>query len=116
MKLYYLPGTSSLFPHIVLFESGLSFAAVSANGRTKTLEDGGDYRAVNPLGYVPSLQVEDGSVLTETVAIAQYVADRVPAMKLAPPNGDVRPGKNAIMAELHLLGDAFGLLLSAFRW
>lgn len=107
MKLYYLPGTSSLFPHIVLFESGLSFATVRVNGRTKTLEDGGDYRAVNPLGYVPALQVEDGSVLTETVAIAQYVADRVPAMKLAPPNGTFDRARlqswlNFISSEMHL--------------
>jgi glutathione S-transferase len=67
MRLYYLPGASSLLPHIVLVESGLSFDVVKVDERSKTLDDGGDYLAVNPLGYVPALQLEDGSVLTESL-------------------------------------------------
>lgn len=107
MKLYYLPGTSSLFPHIVLVESGLSFDAVKVEDRTKALPDGGDYLAVNPLGYVPVLQLDDGSVLTEGASIAQYVADLVPGMKLVPPNGTVARARqqswlNFISSELHL--------------
>ena len=106
MKLYYLPGASSLFPHIVLVKSGLSFDAVKVDERTNTLDDGGDYRAVNPLGYVPALQFEDGSVLTEAVSIAQYVADQVPAKNLAPPNGTLARAKlqswlNFISSEMH---------------
>jgi glutathione S-transferase len=93
MKLYYLPGASSLFPHIVLIEAGLLFDAVKVDERTKALDGGGDYRAVNPLGYVPALQLEDGSVLTEAAAIAQYVADRVPERNLAPPNGTLARAK-----------------------
>ena len=87
MRFYYLPGASSLFPHIVLVEAGLSFAAVKVDEHTKAMDGGGDYRSVNPLGYVPALQLEDRTVLTEAAAIAQYVCDRVPAKKLAPPNG-----------------------------
>jgi glutathione S-transferase len=107
MKLYYQPGASSLFPHIVLVETGLVFDAVKVDERTKTLDDGGDYRTVNPLGYVPALQLEDGSVLTEAAAIAQYVADRVPARKLAPPNGTLARAKlqswlNFISSEVQL--------------
>ena len=106
MKLYYVPGASSLFPHIVLVESGLIFDAVKVDERKKALEDGGDYRAVNPLGYVPALQLDDGSVLTEAASITQYVADRVPAKKLAPPNGTLARAKlqswlNFTSAEMH---------------
>lgn len=69
MKLYYLPGASSLFPHIVLIEAGLSFGAVKVDDHTKAVDGGGDYRSVNPLGYVPALQLEDGTVLTEAASI-----------------------------------------------
>jgi glutathione S-transferase len=107
MRFYYLPGASSLFPHIVLVEAGLSFAAVKVDEQTKAMDGGGDYRSVNPLGYVPALQLEDGTVLTEAAAIAQYVSDRVPAKKLAPPNGTIDRAKlqswlNFISSEMQL--------------
>jgi glutathione S-transferase len=71
------------------------------------MSSGSDYRTINPLGYVPALQLEDGTVLTETVAIAQYVCDRVPAKNLAPPNGTLERAKlqswlNFISSELQL--------------
>jgi len=107
MKLYYLPGASSLFPHIVLVEAGLSFDAVKVDEHTKAVDGGGDYRSVNPLGYVPALQLGDGTVLTETAAIAQYVADQVPTKKLAPPYGSLDRAKlqswlNFISSEMQL--------------
>lgn len=107
MKLYYLPGASSLFPHIVLVESGLSFDAVKVDEHSKVTEDGGNYRAVNPLGYVPALQLHDGSVVTEAASIALYVADQVPAKGLAPPSGTLSRAKlhswlNFISSELHV--------------
>ena len=107
MKLYYLPGASSLFPHIVLVEAGLSFDAVKVDEHTKAVDGGGDYRSVNPLGYVPALQLADGTVLTEAASIAQYVCDRVPAKKLAPPNGTLDRAKlqswlNFISSEMQL--------------
>ena len=93
MKLYYLPGASSLFPHIVLIETELTFDAVKVDEHTKAIDGGGDYRNIHPLGYVPALQLEDGTVLTETTAIAQYVCDRAPAKNLAPPNGTFERAK-----------------------
>jgi glutathione S-transferase len=107
MRFYYLSGASSLFPHIVLVEAGLSFDAVKVDEQTKAMDGGGDYRSVNPLGYVPALQLEDGTVLTEAAAIAQYVCDRVPAKKLAPPNGTLDRAKlqswlNFISSEMQL--------------
>ncbi len=87
MKLYYSPGACSLSPHIALHEAGLAFEAVMAPTKTHKLVDGTDYYTINPLGYVPLLELDDGTRLREGPAIVQYIADQVPGKKLAPPNG-----------------------------
>jgi glutathione S-transferase len=87
MKLYYSPGACSLSPHITLRESGLAFTPVKAPTKTHQLDDGTDYYTINPLGYVPLLELDDGTRLTEGPAIVQYIADQVPDKHLAPPNG-----------------------------
>ncbi|MCM8594691.1 MAG: glutathione transferase GstA [Candidatus Accumulibacter sp.] len=84
MKLYFAPGTSSLAAHIALREAGLDFDLVRVDLRAHRLADGSDFRLINPKGYVPALELEDGSVLTEVPAIVQYIADRVPESGLAP--------------------------------
>jgi glutathione S-transferase len=106
MKLYYSPGACSLSPHIVLNEAGLPFEKIKADTKTKVLPDGSDYRAVNPLGYVPLLELDDGTRITEGPAIVQYIADQVPAKKLAPPNGTMERTRlqtwlNFVSTELH---------------
>ena len=87
MKLYYSPGACSLSPHIVLRESGLPFEPVLASTKTHKLQDGTDYYTINPKGYVPTLELDNGERLTEGPAIVQYLADQVPDKKLAPANG-----------------------------
>ena len=87
MKLYYSPGACSLSPHIVLREAGLAFEPVAAPTKTHKLSDGTDYYTINPLGYVPMLELDDGTRLREGPAIVQYIADQVPAKNLAPANG-----------------------------
>ena len=87
MKLYYSPGACSLSPHIVLRELGIPFELDRVHGGTKKTSTGADYKAINPLGYVPLLQLDDGQKITEGVAIVQYLADRKPESKLAPPPG-----------------------------
>lgn len=87
MKLYYSPGACSLSAHIALKESGLVFEAIAAPIKTHQLPDGTDYHSVNPLGYVPLLELGNGAFLREGPAIVQYIADLVPARKLAPANG-----------------------------
>jgi len=87
MKLYYSPGACSLSPHIVLREAGLAFEPVLASTKTHKLQDGTDYYGINPLGYVPMLELDDGTRLREGPAIVQYVADQVPNKNLAPANG-----------------------------
>ena len=87
MKLYYSPGVCSLSPHIALHEAGLAFEAVMASTKTHQLADGTDYYTINPLGYVPLLELDDGTRLTEGPAIVQYIADLAPEKNLAPANG-----------------------------
>jgi len=87
MKLYYSPGACSLSPHIALREAGLAFEPVLASTKTHKLQDGTDYYGINPLGYVPMLELDDGSRLREGPAIVQYIADQVPTKNLAPAPG-----------------------------
>ena len=106
MKLFYAPGSSSLFPHIVLHEAGLPFETVKIDEHTKAMTGGGDYRNVNPLGYVPALVLDDGTLLTEGAAIVQYIADLVPSKNLAPPNGTIERVRlqawlNFFSSEMH---------------
>jgi glutathione S-transferase len=102
MKLYYSPGTSALAPHIALCESGLAFEPVLVNIRTHQLPDGSDYYAIQPLGYVPLLELDDGERLHEIAAILQYVADQTPAGKLAPANGTLL--RYHLQEWLHFVG------------
>ena len=87
MKLYYSPGACSLSPHIALREAGLAFEPVLASTKSHKLQDGTDYYGINPLGYVPMLELDDGTRLREGPAILQYIADLAPSKNLAPANG-----------------------------
>ena len=87
MKLYFAPGACSLSPHIALIEAGLPFTLVQTSTTTHLLKDGTSFYTINPLGYVPVLELDDGKRLREGPAIVQYIADQAPASKLAPPNG-----------------------------
>ena len=106
MKLYYSPGACSLSPHIALHEAGLPFQAVMAPTKTHKLPDGTDYYTINPLGYVPLLELDDGTRLTEGPAIVQYIADQAPVKKLAPawgtlPRYQLQSWLTFIGTELH---------------
>ena len=106
MKLYYSPGACSLSPLIALHEAGLAFEPVLASTKTHKLQDGTDYYTINPKGYVPLLELDDGERLTEGPAIVQYIADQAPQSKLAPPNGTLARYRlqewlNFITAERH---------------
>ena len=87
MKLYYSPGACSLSPHIVLREAGLPHELVRVDLKTKKLADGGDYWKINPVGSVPTLQLDNGKTLTEGPAIVQYLGDLAPETGLVPKAG-----------------------------
>lgn len=85
MKLYYSPGACSLAPHIITREAGLDLEFVKVRLPSHTTEDGGDYYAINPRGYVPALTLDDGSLLTEAAVVIQYLADQNVSSGLMPP-------------------------------
>lgn len=105
MKLYYAPGACSQASHIALRESGLDFQLEKVDLRQKVTASGVDYRTINPLGYVPALQLDSGDVLTEGPAIMQFIADQAPASGLLPAEGVARyhaiSWLNFIATELH---------------
>lgn len=87
MKLYFVPGTCSLAPHIVLREAGFSFELDKMDPATRRTAGGEDYLQINPKGYVPALRLDNGQVLTEVGVVLQYLADQKPDTGLAPAAG-----------------------------
>ena len=85
MKLFYSPGACSLAVHIALQESGLPFQIEKVDMQGGTTERGGAWKEINPKGYVPALQLDDGQVFTEGAALQQVLADKVPGKLLPMP-------------------------------
>jgi glutathione S-transferase len=118
MKLFHSPSSCSLSPAIACFEAGLPVELVKVDMRSKQTEHGADYRTINPLGYVPALQFDDGEILCEGPAIVQAIADMAPTSGLAPPNGTreryrLQSALGFINSELHkALGVMFAPNLS----
>jgi glutathione S-transferase len=106
MKLYYSPGACSLSPHIVALELGLNLPIEKVDTKTKRTETGRDFLAINPKGYVPALELDNGEVLTEGPAIVQYLADQKGNTALASANGTLARARlqemlNYITSEIH---------------
>jgi glutathione S-transferase len=89
MKLYFAPAACSMSPHIVAQEAGIPLTLVKVDTKTKQTANGDDFWKINPKGYVPALELDNGEVLTEGTAIVQYLADQKPERKLAPANGTI---------------------------
>ena len=106
MKLFYKPGACSLASHITLRESGKDFTLIGVDLMHKRMENGDDFLKVNPKGQVPALLLDDNTLLTEGVAIMQYLADSVADRQLLAPVGSINRYKtlewlNFIATELH---------------
>lgn len=106
MKLYYSPAACSLASHIALREVGQPFDLVLASTKSHKLQDGTDFHTINPKGYVPVLELDNGERLSEGPAILQYIADQAPEQQLAPPHGSMARYRlqewlNFIATELH---------------
>ena len=105
MKLYYAPGACSFAPHVALVEAGIPAETIKVDLRTHKLADGTDYYTISPKGYVPLLELDDGTRLTEVAVLLQYIADRKPGT-LAPAFGTIEryhlmEWLNFIATEIH---------------
>ncbi len=108
MELFFSPLACSMSARIACAEAGVAINLIEVDTQAgRVLATGEDYRAVNPLGYVPALRLDDGTVLTENAAILQFIADAHPAASLAPPESDpmgrarLRQWLSFIGTELH---------------
>ena len=106
MKLYYAPGACSLAPHIVAREAGLKLDLDELNWADMKTASGKNFLEINPKGYIPTLQLDDGSLFTETGVLIQYLADQKPEAGLIPKAGTmeryrVMEAINFISTELH---------------
>jgi glutathione S-transferase len=106
MKLYFSPAYCSQAVHIALREAGIAADLVQVDTVAGRTAAGDDYRAINPRGYVPMLELDDGSRHTEAAALLQYVADLAPAAGLIPPVGsrdrfEVLQWLTFVSSELH---------------
>ncbi len=119
MKLYYSPGACSMAPHIVACEAGYHLDIEKVDLINKKTADGGDYWKINPKGYVPTLMLDDGQILTEASVICQYLADQKPESGLTPPFGTMERYRqmealNFTAAEVHKqIGALFNPYLTA---
>ncbi len=106
MKLFYKPGACSLASHIILNEVESTFDIERVDTAAGTTEAGQDYIKINPKGYVPTLELNDGTRLNESASVLQYLADTNPKADLAPPMGTVARARlqehlNYTASELH---------------
>lgn len=90
MKLFYAPGACSLADRIALLEAGLPFVHESVNLKDKTTASGADFTNINPKGYVPVLALDSGEILTENVAVLDWIAARSPSLGVDGPLGRTR--------------------------
>lgn len=81
MKLYYAPGACSLADHIALLEVGAKFETEAVDIKTKMTASGEDFLTINPKGYVPALVLDDCEILTENIAVLDYIADQYPQLR-----------------------------------
>ena len=119
MKLYYAPGACSLAPHIILHELGKKFDLEKVDLGTHKTESGSDFYKVNGKGYVPTLEIKKGEMLTEVATIVQYLADKAKATKLLPKAGTMARFRameslNFVASELHKgIGGLFNAAMPA---
>ena len=103
LKLYYAPGACSLADHIALYEAAAEFTVARVDIRTHTTADGTDFHSVSPKGYVPALILADGQMLTENIAVLDYLSGLYPQLGAPGPLGRSRlvEALAFISTELH---------------
>lgn len=103
MKLYYSPLACSLADHIALREAGMAFEADRVDLRTFRTASGEDFARINPKKYVPALILDDGTMITENLAVLDWIAGETPALQIGGPIGRTRvlEALTYITTEIH---------------
>ena len=101
----------SMRPWVLLKQAGIAFEEVKV--RFDSFDSNSSFKqtmgSVTPVGKVPTL-VDDGFAVWDTLAIAEYVAEKFPEKTLWPQNTQARARARSICAEMH---SGFGALRSA---
>lgn len=85
-KLFWSPDTGAFAPQILLEEIGAQYELVKLD-LNEGDQHNADFLAINPRGQVPALQLDDGSILTESAAIMIHLAECHTDAGLLPPAG-----------------------------
>ncbi len=85
IKLYYSPQSCSLIPHILLEELGANYETQLVSLKDN-MHKQPEFLKINPKGKIPIIQ-DNGKIITETIAIVNYIADLYP-------NDNIFPKKN----------------------
>lgn len=95
MKLYIAHDTCSRAAQLVANELGIQHELVHFDVFGKSTSNGEDFSHINPLLYVPVLQLdnEDGDILSETIIVCSYFADQRPESGMLPPPGTLQRAK-----------------------
>ncbi len=114
MKLYYAPGACSLAATIVAHEAGLSVEMIKVDLGSHKTAAGVDFRTINPRGYVPTIQLDDGQILSEVAALLQWMADQAPQSGLLPPAGGM--ARVRVQEWLTFIGTELHKSFSPWLW
>ena len=103
MKLYYSPLACSLADHIALREAGFAFDLERVDLKTHRTATGRDFREVSTKAYVPVLVLDDGEMITENVAVLDWIATAAPGLSAEGPLGRTRrlEALTYITTEIH---------------
>lgn len=88
-KLYWRERSGAFAPAAVMAELDIRYEAIHLDKESRAHERD-DYMALNPLGKIPTLILPGGGIMTESAAIALFLAEERPETGLAPPVGDRR--------------------------
>lgn len=114
MKLYFSPGACCMSCHIALEEAKIPFELVYVDIHSHD-EKRKAFFNINPTGAVPALELNDKTVLTQNIAILEYIADQKPESGLIAKAGTVERAEimkwlSMVAADLHKsFGPLFGL-------
>ena len=105
-KLYWTPASCSAASFIACTIAKLDWDCEYTDISTHKTESGTDFYTINPLGNVPALTFDDGTLLNEGAAVLFYIADQAPAGLLAPAPGTMERyvcinAMNYVGTEIH---------------